>query len=115
MEAMRESWTDERLDRLSHRVDEGFSRVDHRFELVDQRFEQVDQRFEQVDQRFEQVDQRFEQVGKRLDRIETDLRSMGSEVTAELRHTQRLIIQVGAGTFCIVFIGFLSIIGMQLS
>jgi len=108
MEAMRESWTDERLDRLSHRVDEGFSRVDHRFELVDQRFEQVDQRFDQVDQR-------FDQVGKRLDRIETDLRSMGSEVTAELRHTQRLIIQVGAGTFCTVFIGFLSVIGMQLS
>jgi DNA anti-recombination protein RmuC len=101
MEAMRKSWTDERLGRLGHRVDDGFSRVDHRFELVDQRFEQVDQR--------------FEQVGKRLDRIETDLRSMGSEVTAELRHTQRLIIQIGAGTFCTVFIGFLSVIGMQLS
>jgi hypothetical protein len=28
METMRESWTDERLDDLSHRVDEGFRRVD---------------------------------------------------------------------------------------
>jgi len=28
MEAMRESWTDGRLDDLSHRVDEGFRRVD---------------------------------------------------------------------------------------
>jgi len=28
MESMRESWTDERLDDLSHRVDEGFRRVD---------------------------------------------------------------------------------------
>ncbi len=28
MEAMRKSWTDERLDDLSHRMDEGFRRVD---------------------------------------------------------------------------------------
>jgi hypothetical protein len=28
MEAMRQSWTDERLDDLSQRMDEGFRRVD---------------------------------------------------------------------------------------
>jgi hypothetical protein len=28
MEAMRVSWTDERLDDLSHRMDAGFNRVD---------------------------------------------------------------------------------------
>jgi len=28
MEVMRKSWTDERLDDLNHRVDEGFQRVD---------------------------------------------------------------------------------------
>jgi hypothetical protein len=28
MEAMRESWTDERMDDLSHRMDKGFDRVD---------------------------------------------------------------------------------------
>jgi hypothetical protein len=28
MEAMRVSWTDERLDDLSHRMDQGFDRVD---------------------------------------------------------------------------------------
>ncbi len=28
MESMRESWTDERLDDLNHRVDEGFRRID---------------------------------------------------------------------------------------
>lgn len=28
MEAMRKSWTDERLDDLSHRMDAGFNRVD---------------------------------------------------------------------------------------
>lgn len=39
MEAMaRESWTDERLDYLNRRVNDGF-------ELVDERFNQVDERF----------------------------------------------------------------------
>jgi hypothetical protein len=28
MQSMREAWTDERLDDLNHRVDEGFRRVD---------------------------------------------------------------------------------------
>lgn len=28
MESMRENWTDERLDDLNHRVDEGFRRID---------------------------------------------------------------------------------------
>ncbi len=28
MQSMREAWTDERLDDLSHRIDEGFRRVD---------------------------------------------------------------------------------------
>ncbi len=28
MEAMRKGWTDERMDDLSHRMDEGFRRVD---------------------------------------------------------------------------------------
>ena len=28
METMRETWTDERMDDLNHRVDEGFRRVD---------------------------------------------------------------------------------------
>ena len=56
MEAMRQSWTDERLDDLSANVDRRFDQVDRRFDQVDRRFEQVDRRFEQVDRRFEQVE-----------------------------------------------------------
>ncbi len=41
MEAMRQSWTDDRMDDLA-------SSVDRRFEQVDRRFEQVDKRFEQL-------------------------------------------------------------------
>lgn len=93
MEAMRQSWTDDRLDDLRMEMRAGFARteqlieqhakqVEHRFEVleksIDQRFEQVDRRFDEVerhfDQRLEQVDQRLEQVDKRLEQI--DLRFM---------------------------------------
>lgn len=59
MEAVRDSWTDERLDDLNHRVDEGFRRVDERFRRVDERFAQVDARFAQVDARFESLQRDF--------------------------------------------------------
>lgn len=42
MEAMRETWTDERLDYLNRRVDDGFKQVNERFRQVDDRFRQVD-------------------------------------------------------------------------
>jgi hypothetical protein len=36
--AMRDKWTDERLDDLNAKVDDGFRRVDERFNRVDERF-----------------------------------------------------------------------------
>ena len=53
---MRQSGSDDRIDCLDRKVDEGFARVDERFKLVDQRFEQVDKRFEQVDQRLSRIE-----------------------------------------------------------
>ncbi len=41
MEMMRESWTDERLDDLSKKVDDGFSRMDGEFHLVRAEFAAV--------------------------------------------------------------------------
>jgi hypothetical protein len=69
MEAVRESWTDDRMDDLVKRVDEGFARVDRRFEQLDRKFEQVDRRFEQVASR-EEMNQQFQAVNARLDRID---------------------------------------------
>lgn len=42
MEAMRESWTDERLDHFRAQVDERFDRVDERFDEVDRRLGRVE-------------------------------------------------------------------------
>jgi hypothetical protein len=88
MEAMRESWSDDRLDDLNGKVDvlrvemrtefaavrgemkdefavvrsemrEGFDRVEERFDKVDRRFEKMDERFEKMDERFVKMDERF--------------------------------------------------------
>ena len=42
MEAMRESWTDRRLDDFAAHTDQRFDAVDRRFDAVDQRFDRVD-------------------------------------------------------------------------
>jgi DNA anti-recombination protein RmuC len=86
METVREAWTDERLDDLTKRVDEGFRdaredlrscrgemKIDSnsiRTEMkagfaslraeTDARFDKVDTRFEKVDRRFETLEQRIE-------------------------------------------------------
>ncbi len=86
MEAVRESWTDERLDDLNSTVDGGFTRADQRFDEIDRRFERVDQRFEQVDLRFEQVDKRFEEVGQRLGRVEQQMDDMRAEMNVGFKH-----------------------------
>ena len=52
MEAMREAWTDERLDDLADRMDQGFDRVDR--DIRDLRGEMND-RFNRVDARFDSM------------------------------------------------------------
>ena len=74
MEAMRESWTDDRLDYLNHRVDGGFTRLDERFGLFEkqilERFDQAEkrtkERFDEVDRRLDLADSRFEQINERM-------------------------------------------------
>ena len=64
--AVREGWTDERLDEFGKRMDERFDRVDERFQEVNSKFKQVDTRLDEVKL---QMKQEFEQVDKRLDRL----------------------------------------------
>ena len=52
METMRATWTDERLDDLSRRVDNGFDRVDT--DIRELRAE-MNARFDRVDARFESM------------------------------------------------------------
>jgi len=81
MNAVREAWTDERLDDLNGRMDKGFDRVDTDIrELrsqMDARFERVDadlrelrsemrSGFDRVDSNFDRVDARFDALQRTL-------------------------------------------------
>jgi tetrahydromethanopterin S-methyltransferase subunit G len=74
----REKWTDDRLDDLNKKVDqgfadlktetrEGFARMEANLDL---RFGEIARRFDEVDRRFSEVDRRFEDVDGRLGRLE---------------------------------------------
>lgn len=66
VDAMRNSWTDDRLDALNHRVDDGFKQVDERFKQVDQRFDQVDQRFDRMEGELHRINDRFDALQKTM-------------------------------------------------
>jgi hypothetical protein len=75
MEAMRESWTDERLDHFRARVDE---------------------RFDDVDRRFKEVDRRFVEVDRRLGRIETEMGKIAETLGAMQRTMVHGVIALSA-------------------
>jgi division protein CdvB (Snf7/Vps24/ESCRT-III family) len=57
MEAMRQTWTDERMDDLSRRMDAGFARNDADLRSVNAR---IDARFEGMDARLDAINARFD-------------------------------------------------------
>jgi len=93
MEAMRESWTDARLDDFSRHVDERFDRVDARLEQVDQRFDRVESELRH---------QRSE--------LRHEFAAFHTEMSLRLDSLHRLTIQIGAGMFATLAIGILAML-----
>jgi hypothetical protein len=86
MEAMRESWTDARLD-------------DFRAETAN---------------RFDAVDQRFDSLERRMDdgfnRVNADLRALREETNSRFDSMQRTLLQMGGG----VIVALIGLIATQL-
>lgn len=59
MEAMRQSWTDDRLDDFR-------GEVNRRFDEVDRRFDEVDKRFDKVETELHRVNDRLDSLSKML-------------------------------------------------
>lgn len=67
MNAVREAWTDERLDDLTRRMDQGFERVDKDIrELRAELKGEMNARFNRVDDRFDRIDARFDSLQRML-------------------------------------------------
>jgi hypothetical protein len=97
MEAVRESWTDERLDDLNDRVSELGGRMDSRFDRVDARFDSMDAKF---DAKFDAIDGKFDAKFDAMD--------------AKFDAMQRLMIQVGGGIIATLLASFAGLIATQL-
>ncbi len=81
MEAMRQSWTDDRLDDFRGEVNRRFDDVDRRFDKVDRRFDKVDRRFDEVNGKLERIEGRFD---KRFDGLQRTLMLTGGGIIATL-------------------------------
>ncbi len=66
MQAVREAWTDERLDDLTKRMDRGFDQVDKRFERVEGDIRELRS---EMNTGFNAVNARFDAMQRTLVRI----------------------------------------------
>jgi tetrahydromethanopterin S-methyltransferase subunit G len=105
--AMKESWTDDRLDDFRGDVNRRFDDVNRRFDDVDRRLDKAEaetnRRFDKVDKRFDKVEaetnRRFDEVGGHLQRIDSKMDGM-----------QRTIMLTGGG----IIAALIGVIGTQI-
>jgi len=119
MEAMRETWTDERLDDLTHRVDEGFNRMDREFQAVrlEMRTEfaavRGEMRVESAAIRAEIGLSRSDLTGQ-VEVTRSDLTGQievtRSDLSGQIAALNRTMLQVGAGAIATIFIGFVAVV-----
>jgi hypothetical protein len=110
MEAMRQSWTDDRLDNLSELTDRRFGEVDRRFDQVDRRFHEVDRRFDEVDRRLVEMDReaqrRFDDQRSDVQELRSRLDTTSEAAQRKLETIQRLIAYVAVSLTAAVLAGF---------
>jgi archaellum component FlaC len=110
MEAMRQSWSDDRLDSFAAETAQRFDEVGRRFDKVDQRLVEVDRRFVEVDRRFEDVDRRLGEVNGRLERLEDRVEGGFYRINDRIDHLHRSIWILGSGALVTLVVGFAGII-----
>ncbi|HEX6667505.1 MAG TPA: hypothetical protein VF081_13015 [Solirubrobacterales bacterium] len=97
MYRVREAWTDERLDDLNAKVDDGFRRMDERFDRMEAMQRETNARFDALQR---EMNARFQ--------------AMQSESTARFETTHRLIIQVAGGMIGTFIVTAAAVISTQL-
>ena len=84
MEPTRATWTDERLDDLAHRMDQGFSRVEE--ELRAMRGD-ANGRFDSFERRFDSFERRFDSLERRFDTFQTTILQLGGGMAVAILAT----------------------------
>ena len=106
MEAVRDAWTDERLDDLNHRVDNGFRKSTVNFRRCDWRCAPNSPRCGRDATEFAAV--RAEMAAE-FDCVAR------SRAASEMAAMNRTLIQVGAGAMVTMFVGFAATIATVLT
>jgi len=100
MEAMREAWTDERLDDFR-------AEVNRRFDEVNRRFDRLER--EVKGQRVE-MNTRLAETNARLDHLSARVDHLGDRIDGLHLTVQRALLQVGGGVIVTMIVGFAGII-----
>lgn len=108
MEAMRQSWSDDRLDDLSKRVDEGFIRVDGQFARVEDRIDRLD---EKLEARFDHLDAKIDTSSHEL---RMEMKAGFDDVNARFDRMQQTMMQIGAGLIGVLVASSAGLIATQL-
>jgi hypothetical protein len=102
MEAMRQSWTDDRLDDLSRRMDERFDHVEGEMKS---RFTRVEG---EMQSRFAKVEGEMKDG---FDRVDRDVRELRTDMNA----LQRTTIQIGGGLIAANLSLMAAVIGLMIT
>jgi hypothetical protein len=102
MEAVKDAWTDERLDDLNHRVDSGFEEVSREFQAL------------RLEMRTEFAAVRSEMTTE-FAAIRGEMTTEFAAVRAEMAAMNRTLIQLGAGALVTMFVGFAATIATVLT
>lgn len=97
MDAVRESWTDERLDAFS-------AHVDRRFDAVDRRFDAIERR----------VDKGFDRVDREIGSLRTEMNSRFERVESRIDDVNRTMLRLGGGAIVTFVVGFAGMIATQI-
>jgi roadblock/LC7 domain-containing protein len=93
----RESWTDERLDDLNHRVDSGFSEVSREFQAI------------RLEMRTEFAAVRSE-MRTEFAAVRSEMATMRAEANSQFAAQNRMAMQLFGGMFATMAVGFLGTI-----
>jgi hypothetical protein len=116
MEAVRESWTDERMNDLNHRVDDGFRQVDRRFDRVetDLRAPRTETRTKFASLRGEMKKEFAEMRTELRNEMNSSHRALRGEMTERFDQTQYLMVRVGGAMIATLAAAFFGLIATQL-
>ena len=97
MEAMRDAWTDQRLDDLNHRVDNGFNETNREFQA------------QRLELRTEFAAVRSETTTE-FAAVRSEIGGLRSELSGQITQLHRTVVQLFGGMMATFVVGILAIL-----